>query len=218
MAEKKDQAGASVLRRAPQQARGQQRVDTILDAAESYFADIGYDAATTNGLAALAGVAVGSIYQFFPNKEAILQAVVGRYRAEALRRLDESLGTDVAALSVPEIVNRMIDVAITMGVKHKGFVSTVLTQANVGPIFLSGQQFRNDLVQRIAAVIAARTPKIAAADRHLYASVSQAMFGAHLLLALQALKAGDRLLGKRIIVQAKLAQTVYFERLLADAA
>lgn len=217
MAEKIDQAGASVLRRAPKQARSQQRVDTILDAAERYFADIGYDAATTNGLAALAGVAVGSIYQFFPNKEAILQAVVGRYRAEALRRLDESLGADVAALSVPAIVNRMIDVAIAMGVKHKGFVSTVLTQANVGPIFLSGQQFRNDLVQRIAAVIAARAPKIAAADRHLYASVSQAMFGAHLLLALQALKAGDRLLGKRIIEQAKLAQTVYFERLLADA-
>lgn len=142
---------------------------------------------------------------------------MGRYRAEALRRLDESLGVDVTALSVPEIVSRMIDVAITMGIKHKGFVSTMLTQVSAGPIFFSGQQFRGDLVQRIAAVIGARAPQIAPADRQLYASVSQAMFGAHLLLALQALKAGDRALGKRIIEQAKLAQTVYFERLLADA-
>jgi AcrR family transcriptional regulator len=206
-----------VLRRAPQQARGQQRVDTILDAAEGYFADVGYDAATTNRLATLAGVAVGSIYQFFPNKEAILQAVVGRYRTDALRRLDEALGADVSALSVPEIVSRIIDVAIAMGVKHKGFVSTVLTHVNAGPIFLSGQQFRSDLVQRISSVIGARAPQIAPAERQLYASVSQAMFGAHLVLALQALKAGDRALGKRIIEQAKLAQTAYFERLLAAA-
>lgn len=204
------------LRRAPQQARGQQRVETILDTAEGYFADVGFDKATTNELASRAGVAVGSIYQFFPNKEAILQAVVGRYREEVLRRLEAAIGGDLADLSVAELVSRMIDVAIDMGQKHKGFVSTVLSQVNVGPIYATGQAFRQVLVRHIATVIAARAPQLSAAECELYATVSQSMFGAHLMLALQALKAGDRAQGRRIIEQAKLAQTAYFEKLLAE--
>src|SRR6266511_1332655 len=47
----------------------------ILDAAAGVFADAGYERATTNAIAAAAGISPGSLYQFFPNKEAIAEAL-----------------------------------------------------------------------------------------------------------------------------------------------
>jgi AcrR family transcriptional regulator len=56
------------LRRQPKQQRGQQRVAKILTAAAEVFAEVGYAAATTQQIADRANTAVGSIYQFFPDK------------------------------------------------------------------------------------------------------------------------------------------------------
>src|SRR5258706_778849 len=54
-------------------------VDAILDAAARILVDRGYDAFTTNRVAAGAGVSVGSLYQYFPNKEALLAELkIGR--------------------------------------------------------------------------------------------------------------------------------------------
>lgn len=71
------------MRRKPQQARGQRRVNTILDAASQVFSELGYEAATTNIIAIRANTSIGSLYQFFPNKEAILSAIATRYTAQS---------------------------------------------------------------------------------------------------------------------------------------
>ncbi len=63
------------LRRQPQQKRGQQRVDKILVAAAEVFAEAGFAAATIQQIADRANTAVGSIYQFFPDKLAIFHAL-----------------------------------------------------------------------------------------------------------------------------------------------
>jgi len=70
------------MRRKPQQARGQRRVNTILDAASQVFSELGYEAATTNIIAIRANTSIGSLYQFFPNKEAILNTLATRYTAQ----------------------------------------------------------------------------------------------------------------------------------------
>src|SRR5260370_1341413 len=70
------------MRRQPKQARSQQRVDHLLNVAALIFEEVGYAAATTNAIAARAGVPIGSLYQFFPNKEAIMDALVERYLDE----------------------------------------------------------------------------------------------------------------------------------------
>src|SRR5262245_65035348 len=62
--------------------RGLRRMDAILDAAEICFARMGYAEATTNHIAAQAGISPGSLYQFFANKEAIAQALATRYNEE----------------------------------------------------------------------------------------------------------------------------------------
>ncbi len=71
------------LRRQPKQERGQQRVVKILTAAAEVFAQVGYAAATTQQIADRAKTAVGSIYQFFPDKLAIFHAL----EAEHMERI-----------------------------------------------------------------------------------------------------------------------------------
>ena len=70
----------------PKQKRGEQRVAAILNAASEVFAEVGYDDATTIMIAARVDTSIGSLYQFFANKEAILKALVERYveRASAV--------------------------------------------------------------------------------------------------------------------------------------
>src|SRR5881275_146942 len=64
------------------QAQGVQRIASILAAAETVFAEVGYDEANTNRIAAQSGISPGSLYQFFSNKEEIAQALAARYTEE----------------------------------------------------------------------------------------------------------------------------------------
>lgn len=83
--------GEPAARRAPQQERGERRVEELLDAAERVIAEVGVEAATTNAIAAAAGAGMGSLYHFFPNKEAIVVALADRYH-RAMRPLTEYAG------------------------------------------------------------------------------------------------------------------------------
>jgi AcrR family transcriptional regulator/transposase-like protein len=71
------------LRRQPQQKRGQQRVEKILVAAAEVFAEAGFAAATIQQIADRANTAVGSIYQFFPDKLAIFHALFARHTQQS---------------------------------------------------------------------------------------------------------------------------------------
>ncbi|MBV9389329.1 MAG: TetR/AcrR family transcriptional regulator [Chroococcidiopsidaceae cyanobacterium CP_BM_ER_R8_30] len=77
----------SFLRRRPQQTRSRQRVDKILKAAAEVFLEVGYEAATTRLIADRANTAIGSLYQFFPDKLAIFHAIELQHmeRVRALR-------------------------------------------------------------------------------------------------------------------------------------
>ena len=67
------------LRNAPIQARSRERLRRVLDAADEALAAEGANAFTTTLVAAQAGVPIGSIYRFFPDKEAIVEALAVRY-------------------------------------------------------------------------------------------------------------------------------------------
>jgi AcrR family transcriptional regulator len=69
----------SPLRRQPQQKRSQQRVEKLLQAAAEVFVEVGYEAATTHMIAARAKTAIGSLYQFFPDKLALFHALEARH-------------------------------------------------------------------------------------------------------------------------------------------
>ncbi len=82
----------STLRKEPTQDRSKQRLERIVEAATLEFAESGYEGATTEGIAERAGVPIGSVYQFFPNKKALFEAV-GAKHLEAIRTLFDSFFT-----------------------------------------------------------------------------------------------------------------------------
>ncbi|MEL6319337.1 MAG: TetR/AcrR family transcriptional regulator [Cyanobacteria bacterium J06626_14] len=97
------------MRRQPQQARSQERVKQIFDVAEQLFLEIGCESTTTRAIAARANVSVGSLYQFFPDKEAILEALAIRYMQAQYQRFLDLHTPATLALPLPSYVERMID-------------------------------------------------------------------------------------------------------------
>jgi AcrR family transcriptional regulator len=75
------------LRRVPVQGRSVARVQRMLDACAALVDEVGYDGLSTTLLAERAGVAIGSVYQFFPDKRAIVQALTLRNLEAYLQRL-----------------------------------------------------------------------------------------------------------------------------------
>jgi AcrR family transcriptional regulator len=90
---------ADGLRRRPVQERSSVTVDAILQAAAELFCALGYDRASTNRIAERAGVSIGSLYQYFANKEAILGALLERHHREVHAVVEDSL----AELENPEV-------------------------------------------------------------------------------------------------------------------
>ena len=75
--------------RAPQRHRGRLRVAAILEAGAEAFREKGYDAVTMTEIAARSGTTFGSLYRFFPSKEALANALLAQYAERALDRLAE---------------------------------------------------------------------------------------------------------------------------------
>jgi AcrR family transcriptional regulator len=74
-------------RKAPKQQRSRETVDAILIATAQVLVERGYDKATTNEIARRAGVSIGSLYQYFPNKEALVAALCDRHMEEVTGQL-----------------------------------------------------------------------------------------------------------------------------------
>ncbi len=92
MAQKKDRS-----RRVPRQERSRVTTEAIVEAAARVFAECGLEGATTNRIAEVAGVSVGSLYQYFPNKEALVTAIYERESVrshEVLLRAVAAVGTE----------------------------------------------------------------------------------------------------------------------------
>lgn len=80
-------------RKTPRQKRSAATRDRILDAAARVFVEHGYAAGTTNRIAEEAGLSIGSLYQYFPNKDAIVIAVLDRFADH----LADRLGAEIEA-------------------------------------------------------------------------------------------------------------------------
>ncbi len=96
------------MRRQPRQARSQERVNQILDVAERLFVRDGYSSTTTNAIAQEAKVPIGSLYQFFPDKAAIIYALAERYNTQLRSVLLELLSSN-AEIPLEKYVEQIVD-------------------------------------------------------------------------------------------------------------
>ncbi|WP_394844803.1 TetR/AcrR family transcriptional regulator [Pendulispora brunnea] len=84
-------------RKRPRQARSQATVDALMDALAQVLTQHGYDGTTTARVAERAGVSIGSLYQYFPNKEALVAALIEHHATKIVADFEEALAGDDAA-------------------------------------------------------------------------------------------------------------------------
>ena len=102
-------------RKWPVQQRSRFTVDQILEAAARVFAERGYAGATTNHIAVRAGVSIGSLYQYFPNKDTILVALHARHMESASEVVQEMMEEALREKKAPEhLLRRFVRQVIEM--------------------------------------------------------------------------------------------------------
>ncbi|WP_162146137.1 TetR/AcrR family transcriptional regulator [Inquilinus limosus] len=100
---------AGPLRRAPSQRRSRERVERILAVASELIAERGSDALRMGEVAAKAGISIGSLYQYFPDKAAIIRTLAERYNAEGRACIEEGLREVRDAAGLRRAFGRLID-------------------------------------------------------------------------------------------------------------
>jgi AcrR family transcriptional regulator len=98
-------------RKKPTQPRAQETVEAILAAAKRVIVRYGYEKATTNRIADVAGVSIGSLYQYFPSKDAIVSALIDRHMATMLQVLASSYAAATESSNIEETARTVIHAA-----------------------------------------------------------------------------------------------------------
>ena len=135
-------------RKSASQERSRLTVDALLEATARVLLKEGYDRASTNKIAAVAGVSIGSLYQYFPSKEALVAAVIDRHMHEMLQVVRDAL---------VKVANRPIEVAA------RELVSVMFEAHRVNP------KLHRVLVEQTPRT--GRLENIEAMDRETYALV-----------------------------------------------
>lgn len=99
------------MRKAPRQARSREMVERIITAGRAVLVRDGYDAFSTNRVATAAGVSPGSLYQYFPDKAAILDVVIDRYWEQVAESVAAALADRIGAFG-PTMIRDTADALV----------------------------------------------------------------------------------------------------------
>ena len=206
MSESPSPAGG--MRRKPRQARSQERVNRILDVAEELFASQGYAATTTNAIAVQAQVPIGSLYQFFPDKTAILQALALRY-AEMLHQkllfIDEA---EAVTLPLADYVNQLIDTIDRFFTDNPSYYAIFMeVQGTIRELEEIDEATDAKLIQDLASSLANRDARLEPADYAAIAFVLVKAIGTLLWLSLSQ----EPLYRQRLVAETKRFTLTYLE-------
>jgi AcrR family transcriptional regulator len=157
-------------RKRPRQARSRATVDSVLEATARVLVKHGFDGLTTNLVAETAGVSIGSLYQYFPNKAALVGALIEKH-VERLTSLCLGELTRVARLPVPEAIRSVIEVMIRAHAEQPE-LHRVLTEQVPRVGRMARLQEIEAMVQRmVAGLLAARRDELAVDDPDMAAYV-----------------------------------------------
>jgi AcrR family transcriptional regulator/transposase-like protein len=175
------------LRRQPKQQRGQQRVVKILTAAAEVFAQVGYTAATTQQIADRANTAVGSIYQFFPDKLAIFHALEAEHMAQV-----EIVNTRLIAKDIRRPLIQMIGEMVDVHAEyfehpiHKIVYLQYFIDPMPGLFILFDDNFDRAIINQFADLCQQRNPNLSRDKSKLIAEVFHRTYNGLFLTALKS--------------------------------
>jgi AcrR family transcriptional regulator len=173
------------LRRQPKQQRGKERVEKILDAAAAVFDELGYEAATTHLIAAKAGTAIGSLYQFFPDKAAIFNAMELRHIARVKIMWAQANTPDIVQLPLRQMIQALtasVAQLFEQPVSRVVFVQFFISRH----IFQSiDETMTQEAINFMASILKQRNPNLGEVQHNLLAEVCVHSSNAVMLSALR---------------------------------
>lgn len=142
------------------QARGLQRMAEILDAAELVIAEVGYPDLTTNQVAARAGLSPGSLYQFFRNKDEILDGLVSRYTDDRREFWEERLAAVPPDVPIEALVSGFVDESVAFKTRAPAYWALLYGSATGDRLAAAAQRLHEAVAENVAAMLAQRAPHL----------------------------------------------------------
>ncbi len=202
-------AKSTAMRRLPKQVRGEERVATILQAAAQVFHEVGFDAATTNMIAQRANTAIGSLYDFFPNKETIARRLSERF-CEDLRVLFDGILTDeLVHLSLPQLIDCIIDPLVHYHQTHPGMLALWLKSQDETRLSAIKQDLSETLAHKTASIFLMRYPHCDETSALRYSRICMQTVQALTMLAIN----GERI-DREVIADLKTMLRAYLQTVL----
>ena len=142
--------------RTPKRTNGIRRVAVILKAGEEVIAEKGYESATMAEIAARSDTRIGSLYRFFPGKEALANALIDRYR-ENIDLAFDAIDAEVVSLSVQSLADRLLGTLLRL--HPKGAATFRLMEAR--PEWsIKREELRSVALRRIAQTLRIHSPRL----------------------------------------------------------
>jgi AcrR family transcriptional regulator len=195
-------------RKIPQQSRSQQTVDAILDAAAALFAQASYETTTTNAIAERAGIAIGTLYRYYPDKEAVLKALAERYYEQQRTLFDRVFIEDMKYLPLEVMLDRLIDPFLDMYQQCPAYAHILLGSDVSADIAAASCGMEQELIQRMAVFFRLVFPLLDEERSHLIAVISKAVVKALIGLTVAS---QDETYRKKVTAEIKKMLLAYFE-------
>jgi AcrR family transcriptional regulator len=160
--------------REPKQERGRRRVELILNAAAEVFAEIGYEATTTIKIAERAKISVGSLYQFFPNKDAIVRALVERYVGQVRVWFEAMPVEQFVAFALPDMVAALVNSMREFTRQNRDFLRLFSDSQSSSFLEDTIQPIDDEIYRQFDAIFAIRCPELTTHERLRYHLVTLA--------------------------------------------
>jgi AcrR family transcriptional regulator len=156
-------------RKTPRQVRAVHTRERLLAGAARVFAEHGYAAGTTNRIADEAGHSIGSLYQYFPNKDAILAELVTRHAEEGLSMVRRQLAEGPLPESLHEKLRLFVRVVIDLHREDPRLHRVLFEEAPRPPELLATLHEAERQITALAKDLLAAEPQVRVRDRSMAA-------------------------------------------------
>ncbi|MFE3737327.1 TetR/AcrR family transcriptional regulator [Streptomyces sp. NPDC059134] len=168
------------------QARGERRVAQLLEAAARVFCATGYTAASTNSIAREAGVSPGTLYQFFPNKEAIAVELGDQLLARWRETYGQALMPDHLDLPLDRLMDAVVDPLIQFNRENPAFAVLMHGSDVPGQVTREHDALHSSMLARVEDILGDYLPGTPRVETARIAHMLFTVFKAGLALILAA--------------------------------
>lgn len=148
--------------RPPRQARSQETLDRILDAAESLVQEKGFDDTPVSEIVSRAGSSVGAFYSRFPDKDALLHALYERYFEQAMATADDALDPSRwENAGIDDLVRAVVAFLVVIYREQRGLIRAFVLRNHIDAAFQARRgRLSHHVSERLSALLVARGGEI----------------------------------------------------------